>query len=42
LQDLPKLRVVKAVEELLDIDLQHPPARHAHRLVLQVVQRLMR
>ena len=34
--------VVEGVEELLDVDLQDPPARHAHRFVLQGLERLMR
>jgi hypothetical protein len=32
---LSEMGVVEGVEELLDVDLQDPPARHAHRFVLQ-------
>ncbi len=41
-KDFPQLPVVQSIEELLDIDLQDPPATHPPRLIAQCFQRLMR
>jgi site-specific DNA recombinase len=40
--DVLQLTTVERVEELAQIDLKHPPARHLHRLVSHHAQRLMR
>src|SRR5215469_6004122 len=40
--DVPQLAVFQSPEEVSDIDLKNPLARHLHRLALHDSQRLMR